>query len=90
MKILPYLSFSLFIAASFCLPELPKHSFEKRVLVSNKNNEEGVNVTTKTVFVTFQQGAFSFKKKRVKANRVTFTCNGCEKLKHYCSLERHS
>ena len=81
MKVLLFLS--VLIALTFCLPELPKHSFETRVLLNHKKDDESVNVTSKKVFVTFKQGSFSFKKKRVKANRVTFTCNGCEKFKHY-------
>ena len=53
---------------------LPTHSFEKRVLKSGAG---------KKVFVKFIQGPFTFKKRREKANRVVFSCNGCEKFSHY-------
>ena len=53
---------------------VPNHSFEKRVLKSGAG---------KKVFVKFVQGPFIFKKRREKANRVVFSCNGCEKFSHY-------
>ena len=56
MKILSYITKSLYIA-HFVLP-----GFEKWMLVNSKKDEDGVNLTTKKVFVTFQQGSFSFKK----------------------------
>ena len=62
MKVLLFLS--VLIALTVCLPELPKHSFDKRVLLK-KDNESDIS---KKVFVTFKQGSFTFKKKRVKAN----------------------
>ena len=64
------------------LPPLPKHSFDKRVLVK-KNNSRLEIPGLKKVFITFIQGCFTFKRKREKAKRVTFTCNGCDKLHHY-------
>ena len=64
------------------LPVMPDHSFDKRVLV--KKDDNGAEIPgSKKVFVTFVHGCFAFKKKRQKANRVTFTCNSCAKLNHY-------
>ena len=40
-------------------------------------------ITVKKVFITFVQGPYVFKKRREKGNRVTFTCNGCQKVNHY-------
>ena len=69
------------------LPNLPSHSFEKRIFLSKKtihDNETGDHVeTTKKLFVTFVQGPYVFKKRREKGNRVTFSCNGCQKFNHY-------
>ena len=64
---------------------MPPHSFEKRVLLSKKNvhDENLGDHTVKKVFVTYLQGPYVFKKRREKGNRVTFTCNGCQKVNHY-------
>ena len=35
------------------------------------------------MFITLNIGPYSFKKRREKGKRVTFTCNGCQKFKHY-------
>ena len=80
--------FALFlIPLVLSLPSLPPHSFEKRVLMSKKNvHDENVGdhtITVKKVFITFLQGPYVFKKRREKGNRVTFTCNGCQKVNHY-------
>ena len=56
---------------------VPDHSFVRRVLLPKTSDKK------KKVFVSFTIGCFTFKKKREKASRVTFTCNGCEKSKHY-------
>ena len=56
---------------------VPDHSFVRRVLLPKSSDKK------KKVFVSFTVGCFTFKKKREKASRVTFTCNGCEKSKHY-------
>ena len=77
------LIFSLFVVQYFCVPPLPLHSFEKRVLRAKGNTSESAGTSSKKVFVTFKQGCYTFKKKRVKANRITFNCNGCDKLNHY-------
>ena len=67
------------LSLGMCTPPPPPHSFEKKVLV---NIETG----SKKVFVSYKQEGFTFKKKRQKADCVTFTCNGCEKLDHYLSV----
>ena len=54
---------------------VPEHSFDKKVLHSNTGD--------KKVFIKFDQGPFTFKKRREKAGRVTFTCNGCQKFNKY-------
>ena len=50
------------------LPELPAHSFEKRVLSSKNAVRDSVDgdqsVISKKVFVTFIQGPYVFKKRR--------------------------
>jgi hypothetical protein len=68
----------------FSLPQPPDHSFVKKV-VSSKSAvaNETVDPVKKKVFVKFVQGPYTFKKRREKANRVTFSCNGCEKFMHY-------
>ena len=33
--------------------------------------------------MTFTQGQYTFKRRREKAGKLTFTCNGCQKLNHY-------
>ena len=47
-----------------CLPEVPDHSFEKRVLPSkvsaNKATEDSEEIPVKKVFVKFVQGPFPF------------------------------
>ena len=72
-----------FLPIIWCLPSLPPHTFEKRVLQSKKSvHDEDIGdhtITTKKVFVTFIPGPYVFKKRREKGNRVTFTCNGCQK-----------
>ena len=35
------------------------------------------------MFIKFIQGPFTFKNRREKAGRVTFTCNGCQKFNKY-------
>ena len=76
-----------FLPIIWCLPSLPPHTFEKRVLQSKKSvHDEDIGdhtITTKKVFVTFIQGPYVFKKRREKGNRVTFTCNGCQKVGKY-------
>ena len=80
MKLL--LLFYLFLQA-LALPQPPNHSFEKRILVSKTTLSDSDNVETKKVFVTLVIGPYSFKKRREKGDRVTFSCNGCQKFKHY-------
>ena len=63
-------------------PPVPDHSFDKRVLVSKKDNVE-----TKKVFVSCIVGPYAYKKRKVKGDRVTFTCNGCKKHNHYLALQ---
>ena len=38
------------------------------------------------MFVKFLQGPFTFKKRKEKCGRVTFTCNGCQKFNHFLSV----
>ena len=77
----------IFLPFVFCLPSLPSHSFDKRIFLSKKSVYDDMvgdhSVTTKKVFITFVQGPYIFKKRREKGNRVTFTCNGCQKVNHY-------
>ena len=77
----------IFLPFVFCLPSLPSHSFDKRIFLSKKSVYDDVvgdhSVTTKKVFITFFQGPYIFKKRREKGNRVTLTCNGCQKVNHY-------
>ena len=77
----------IFLPFVFCLPSLPSHSFDKRIFLSKKSVYDDVvgdhSVTTKKVFITFVQGPYIFKKRRENRNRVTFTCNGCQKVNHY-------
>ena len=76
----------LFISVVLGTPPLPNHSFVKKVIFSGKsvsNDTEDVDTRTKKVFVKFVQGPYTFKKRREKADRVVFTCNGCDKFKHY-------
>ena len=84
MKLL--LLFFLFLQG-LALPQPPNHSFEKRILVSQNTLNDSDNgeqfVETKKVFVTLVIGPYTFKKRREKGNRVTFSCNGCQKFKHY-------
>ena len=69
------------------MPNLPPHSFEKRVFSSKKVvHDESLGdhtISAKKVFVTFIQGPYVFKKRREKGERVTFTCNGCQKVNKY-------
>ena len=55
--------------------------------MSKKNvHDENIGdhtITVKKVFITFVQGPYVFKKRREKGNKVTFTCNGCQKVNHY-------
>ena len=71
----------------WCMPNLPPHSFEKRVFSSKKVvHDESLGdhtISVKKVFVTFIQGPYLFKKRRKKGERVTFTCNGCQKVNKY-------
>ena len=66
------------------LPKPPDHSFVKKVLKSKSHEaNETSDTCNKKVFIKFVQGPYTFKKRREKANRVTFSCNGFEKLSHY-------
>ena len=72
------------------LPDVPDHSFEKRVLSSKvsvtNETENSEEIPVKKVFVKFVQGPFTFKKRKEKCGRVTFTCNGCQKFNHFLSV----
>ena len=69
---------------------VPIHSFEKRVLTSKvsveNDTEASADISSKKVFVKLIQGPFTFKKRKEKCGRVTFTCNGCQKFKHFLSV----
>ena len=66
------------------MPPPPNHSFVKKVISSKKSvTNDSVETSNKKVFVHLVQGQYTFKKRREKAGRVTFSCNGCEKLHHY-------
>ena len=84
MKILLLL---LFLHQVSTLPDLPAHSFEKRVFYSKNAICDSLDgdqpEMCKKVFVTFTQGPYVFKKRREKGVRVTFTCNSCQKVNHY-------
>ena len=68
----------------FPLPQPPDHSFVKKVIKSKESvGNETSDSSSKKVFVKFVQGPFTFKKRREKGNRLTFSCNGCEKFSHY-------
>ena len=82
-----FLLFFIFLQVS-SLPDLPAHSFEKRVFLSKKTVHDGGEggdhlEISKKVFITFVQGPYVFKKRREKGERVTFTCNSCQKFNHY-------
>ena len=72
----------------FPLPQPPDHSFVKKVIKSKESvGNETSDSSSKKVFVKFVQGPYTFKKRREKGNRLTFSCNGCEKYSHYlCQL----
>ena len=76
----------------WCMPNFPPHSFEKRVFSSKKVvHDESLGdhtISVKKVFVTFIQGPYVFKKRREKGERVTFTCNGCQKVNKYLPVTR--
>ena len=55
--------------------QVPEYSFDKKILYSGNGD--------KKVFVKFVQGPFTYKKRREKAGRVTFTCNGCQRFNKY-------
>ena len=76
MKLLLGIYFLFLVGLVSTSPPIPKHSFEKRVL-------EKPNGGDKKVFVSFVQGPYTFKKRREKAGRVIFSCNGCQKFDHY-------
>ena len=84
--------FALLPEISFSNEELnflSDHSFQMRVLTSKKRVQDSQGeyyVETKKVFVSYVQGPYVFKKKREKGNRVTFTCNGCQKVNRYLSV----
>ena len=83
------LVFFFLISQIYGLPEPPNDSFEKKISISKKtvSDETGQHeIEIKKVFVKFIQGCYTFKKRREKAGRVTFTCNGCEKFDHYLSV----
>ena len=63
------------LALCLGMPPPPPHSCGHRVLHSDGD---------KKVFITLNNiGPYSFKQRREKGSRVTFTCNGCRKFKHY-------
>ena len=74
-------------------PQPPDHSFVKKVVSSKASVNDDTTSVIKKVFIKFVQGPFTFKKRREKGNRVTFSCNGCEKYSHYLPVmawrERH-
>ena len=76
MKLLLGIYFLFLVGLVSTSPPIPKHSFEKCVL-------EKPNGGDKKVFVSFVQGPYTFKKRREKAGRVIFSCNGCQKFDHY-------
>ena len=66
------------------LPQPPEYSFVKKVVSSKPSVSNETDTSShKKVFIKFVQGPFTFKKRREKGNRVTFTCNGCENYSHY-------
>ena len=76
MKLLPGICVLLLLTLVTTSPQVPKHSFEKRVLSKPDGGD-------KKVFVSFVQGPYTFKKRKEKAGRVIFSCNGCQKFDHY-------
>ena len=69
---------------------VPIHSFEKRVLTSKVSVENDTkaseDISFKKVIVKLIQGPFTFKKRKETCDCVTFTCNGCQKFKHFLSV----
>ena len=59
---------------------MPDYSIEKRIIKPKDDN------TYPKVFVKLVMGLFTYKKRKVKGERVTFTCNGCQKLNHCLSV----
>ena len=81
----------LLLGEIFGLPDVPEHSFEKRVINSKISVENETDcsdtIPVKKVFVKFLQGPFTFKKRKEKCGRVTFTCNGCQRFNHFLSVQ---
>ena len=81
----------LFLGGIFGVPNIPEHHFEKRVLDSKQSAENETNtsadISAKKIFVKLHVGPFTFKKRKVKGGRITFTCNGCQKFNHFLSVQ---
>ena len=83
----------LLLGGIFGVPNIPEHHFEKRVLDSKQSaeNENETNtladISAKKIFVKLHVGPFTFKKRKVKGGRITFTCNGCQKFNHFLSVQ---
>jgi hypothetical protein len=83
----------LLLGGKFGVPNIHEHHFEKRVLDSKQSveNENETNtsadISAKKIFGKLHVGLFTFKKRKVKGGRITFTCNGCQKFKHFLSVQ---
>ena len=84
----------LFLGKLFGLPGVPQHSFEKRAtqskIFADDETNCSANVPAKKVFVKLHVGPFTFKKRKAKGGRITFTCDGCQRYNHYLAVQaRH-
>ena len=73
------LFFFLLVSQVAPAPQPPDYAFVKKVLSAKDSVSDDTPVVDKKVFIKFVQGPYTFKKRREKGNRVTFSCNGCEK-----------
>ena len=83
----------LLLGGIFGVPNIPEHHFEKRVIDSKQSAENenetitSADISAKKIFVKLHVGPFTFKKRKVKGGRITFTCNGCQKFNHFLSVQ---
>ena len=68
----------------FSPPQNPSNIIKHSHHGSPCNATEGSKeIPVKKVFVKFVQGPFTFKTRKEKCGRVTFTCNGCQKFNYF-------
>ena len=76
---------SLFSLPGFFSPpqnpsNIIKHSHHGSPCNATEGSKE---IPVKKMFVKFVQGPFTFKTRKEKCGRVTFTCNGCQKFNYF-------